>query len=130
MENKKSTIEEIEKTLTKDLNSQKPNVDLASTVRDEACALQSQQVSLIREQIKDIPHYRALREEYAGKVFWFMCVWSGLAFLIIIAKGVLNAFGINFDISDVVLTTLVGGTTVSVIGLVGFMMQGLFHSKK
>ena len=81
----------------------------------------------LKEIINDIVHYRELRKEYAGKVFVFMCVWSGLMFLILIIKGF---FKNNFDLDNTVLITLAGGTTVSVIGLVGFIIQGLFNSKK
>lgn len=83
------------------------------------------QYKFIQEQVKDLQHYRGLRDKYARRVFIFMCIWSGFVFAILITKG-LSAR--HFTLSDTVLTTLVGGTTVSVVGLVGFMMQGLFHS--
>ena len=35
----------------------------------------------------------------------------------------------DFHLSDVVLATLCGGTTVSTIGLVGCIVRGLFGSK-
>ena len=93
---------------------------------DEEYMFESNRNQLIAEQINDIRHYRELRKEYASKVFKFMCAWSGLMFTILLFKGFM---GNCFELSDTVLVTLTGGTTVSVIGLVGFMMQGLFHSK-
>lgn len=76
------------------------------------------------EQIKDLRHYRELRQSYSCKVYVFMCVWSGLMFGVLLLQG-LGALSLG----NAVLVTLAGGTTASVIGLVGFIVQGLFNSK-
>lgn len=94
--------------------------------QDEARSLEAQKDQLLAEQIKDIGHYRELRKKYAYKVFVFMCVWSGLTFAILMVKRFMAE---AFHLNDTVLVTLTGGTTVSVIGLVGFIIQGLFNSK-
>lgn len=94
-------------------------------VAAESQMISGDQDEYLQEQIEDLKHYRELRNKYARCVFVFMCVWAGIMFLILIMKG---WWGQCFTLSDTILTTLVGGTTVSVIGLVGFMMQGLFHS--
>lgn len=92
---------------------------------DEACDLERNRERLLSEQIKDIVHYRVLRGKYGNRVFVFMCIWSGLTFALLLLKGFL---GQQFELNDSVLVTLTGGTTVSVIGLVGFIVQGLFNS--
>lgn len=98
-----------------------------TSIEAEKCTLETDGNRLLEEQIRDLIHYRDLRKLYASRVFYFMCIWSALVFAIVIFRA-FNAD--DFILSDIVLTTLIGGTTVSVIGLVGFMMQGLFHSKK
>ena len=80
---------------------------------------------LVFQKIKDLEHYRKLRKTYAFLVFTFMCIWSALMFGIII-----NNKRCGLEVSDIVLTTLAGGTSISVIGLVGFIVQGLFNSSK
>jgi len=87
--------------------------------------LSDQQTEALKEEIKDIRHYRDLRKKYADRVFGFMCIWCGLVFLILIANAAVHEY---FHVETSVLCTLIGGTTVSVIGLVGFMMQGLFRT--
>lgn len=91
----------------------------------ESISLAQDQRNLMQERIKDTIHYRELRKTYAWRVFLFICCWSVAVLLILLSKGFFSSY---FELSDIVLTTLVGGTTVSVVGLVGFMMQGLFHS--
>lgn len=52
--------------------------------------------------------------------------WSALLFVLLFFDG----FCPSFDIAPVVLATLCGGTTASAIGLVGFIVKGLFGSTK
>lgn len=94
--------------------------------RKEVYENESNRDRFLKEQIEDIKHYRELRKKYAFRVFGFMCVWSGVVILILLATG----FDLwQFDLSNSVLVTLAGGTTASVIGLVGFITKGLFNSK-
>lgn len=92
---------------------------------DEDRTFQAGKIDLLKEQITDVAHYRDLRSKYASRVFGFMWIWAAFVLVILLIRGF---FPNCFTLSDVVLTTLVGGTTISVVGLVGFMMQGLFHS--
>ena len=88
----------------------------------------------IRERCKDVKVNRELRKEYASKVYIFMCVWCGLVFLIIILDALTYtpadscSKDLSFRVSNTVMTTLIGGTTVAVIGLVGFIIKGLFSN--
>lgn len=80
-----------------------------------------------------------LKKQYSNNIFAFMCVWTIFVFIIIFLDAftytpektsLLYEKDISFDISDNVLVTLIGGTTISVIGLVGFVIQGLFPTNK
>jgi hypothetical protein len=68
----------------------------------------------------------AMAEPYANKVFWFLvwyCVFVGIIIL-------MNGFQTGgFHISDVVLGVIAGSTAVAAIGLVGFVVSGLFGAK-
>lgn len=84
-----------------------------------------EEVNYLKERITNLQHYRELRKLYGGLVYGFMAVWSALVFAVIVAQG----FGIGeFHLEVTTITTLIGGTTVSVIGLVGFILRGLFPS--
>jgi hypothetical protein len=79
------------------------------------------------EEIKDLRSFRRLRENYAFYCFLFLGIWCFAVFILIVIQG----FQLDiFHLSDVIMTTLLGSTTISVIGLVGFITQGLFSSKK
>ncbi len=80
--------------------------------------------SLEKEQLKDIISNRNLREEYAKKVLRFLYIYCAVVVTLLILQG----FHIyNFKLADLVVVTLVGGTAISVIGLVGFVIRGLFR---
>lgn len=102
--------------------------------QNEEYSLEREQWREIHERCEDVKANRELRKEYASKVYVFMCIWCGLVFLIVILDALTytptngSLKDLSFQLSPPVLTTLIGGTTVSVIGLVGFMMQGLFRS--
>jgi hypothetical protein len=64
-----------------------------------------------------------LIKPYAAKSFWFMCIYCAFAALVL----TFNAFKWwNFQLAEGVLQTLVGSTAVSVIGLVGMVLTGVF----
>jgi hypothetical protein len=52
-----------------------------------------------------------------------MCCYSGIVALLLIASG-WNIFG--FDLPAAVLVALAGSTAVTVIGLVGMVLTGIF----
>jgi hypothetical protein len=68
-----------------------------------------------------------MAEPYANKVFYFLigyCVFVGAILL-------LDGFPcFRFHISDVVLGVIAGSTAVSAIGLVGFVVSGLFGASR
>lgn len=68
----------------------------------------------------------AMMQPYADKVFSFLVSYCGFVALVIL----LNGFPCTgFKISDVVLGVIAGSTAVAAIGLVGFVVSGLFGIK-
>jgi hypothetical protein len=65
----------------------------------------------------------SLLEPYARKAFWFMCTYSCVVCAMLIAAG-LRLFGFQLDAG--VLQVLAGSTAVTVIGLVGMVLTGIF----
>jgi len=65
----------------------------------------------------------AMMEPYANGVFWFV-IWYCI---VVGAIVVLDGFGfLRFHLSDAVLGIIAGSTAVSVIGLIGIVVSGLF----
>ncbi|KRA64459.1 hypothetical protein ASD89_20360 [Caulobacter sp. Root656] len=68
-----------------------------------------------------------MMEPYAGKVFRFLIGYCAFVGAIILLSG----FKIGgFAISDTVLGIIAGSTAASAIGLVGFVVSGLFGAAK
>ena len=65
-----------------------------------------------------------LREKYAGRAFRFLICWMSAVGVIVLLQG----FGpyTRFSLSDLVLSTIVGGTAVAVVGLAHAVIRGLF----
>ena len=92
---------------------------------------ENEQLRADNERLKGQQTYDDVRarmmEPYASKVFRFLigyCVFVGL---IILLAGFRIA---GFAISDTVLGIIAGSTAASAIGLVGFVVSGLFGSTK
>lgn len=75
-----------------------------------------------REDLNEKIANRQMRKVAAICVFAFMCIWSIALWVLIWWVG----FTHNFEYDSTVLVTLIGGSSVSVIGLVGFVVKGLF----
>ena len=81
-------------------------------------------LKLRNDSIESTTH---LRELYAILVAGYLGNWTIVMFGILI----INWLSLwKFSLSDAVLSTLVGGTTVSAIGLVLGVVHGLFPSNK
>ena len=104
-------------------SSQTEDGNLVSDV--EGSFYDNEQAQFLHEQIEDLRHYRDLRKKFSSKVYRFLVFWSIALFLILIFQGWFDAF----DLGETVLLTLCGGTTISTIGLVGFIVRGLFGGK-
>ena len=65
-----------------------------------------------------------LRKRYGNNIIGFLWVYFVVTMICVVASG----FHIlNFSLPEVVLASLVGGTAVSVLGVVGTVAAGLFR---
>jgi len=99
--------------------------DSEKDLRDEQKA-ESHKEELEKQEIEDRKSNRKLREKYANKMFWYMCIWSVVVFLILICSGLQWCY---FQLDKWVLVTLIGSTTVSVFAIVRAIIEGLFKNK-
>ena len=88
----------------------------------------SQQVEEYRQRNADIEANRELRKEYANKVYRYLLWYSGSCGLLLLLSGFSEST--RFKLPDTVLTVLVGSTAAAAIGLVGFVVNGLFRGGK
>ena len=92
----------------------------ASDGSRDLSALESEHLKrrLTLEEIFDIAQNRVERKAYAACLYWLVAVW------------LLQGFGFrSFGLSDVVLGTLIGSTSVSVIGLFATVSKYLFPKR-
>lgn len=66
-----------------------------------------------------------IRKEYADKTYLFVCIYMCFVFFLIF----LACSPSTFQMSDTVLVTLLGTTTINVIGLFAIVMNYLFPKK-
>lgn len=91
-----------------------------SDLKDETEKLQLQ---LLQSQLDDHKSDREMRESYARQILTFLKIYCICVLILIICNG----FHIlSFSLEKEILTTLVGSTAASAIGLVGFIAKGLF----
>lgn len=89
----------------------------------EVKVVDSAQAEHLAELIKDLQANRELKSQYATKVYRYLVGYSAFCAIVISLQG-WKLWGFNLD--PVALTVLVGSTAVAAIGLVGFVVQGLF----
>lgn len=81
------------------------------------------EASLTTQKTNTIKILNELMTPYAKKVFWFMCAYCSFVGLFLL----MNAFGLfKIPAEATVLEFLVGSTAVTVIGLVGMVVTGIF----
>lgn len=101
-------------------------LEYASQLSEENASLQAE-LDKIRGR-KTYDDVRAdLMEPYANKVFWFLVCYCLFVGGLIVMKGFKSG---GFDLSDTVTGIIAGSTAVSAIGLVGFVVSGLFGAKR
>lgn len=69
------------------------------------------------------------RKNYTPRIFALMCSWIGFVIVILLLQG----FGAKcewFKLSDLVLTTFIGGTTANILGLWIFVIKYLYKPIK
>ena len=84
---------------------------------------------LNHEHLKSLQQDRKMREAYADKIFNLVKAWLIAVGVFLAISGFGNAFNF-FTIEASVLTTLVGGTTLGVVGLFATVAKYLFNEKQ
>lgn len=103
----------------------KQGKDSQDKKEDEALETEERKAKVagLQQDWRDKEANRKLRNEYAGKVFDYLLAYTFGAFILILLEG--SGIG-GFDLPDAALVVVVGSTAVSAIGLVGFVVSGLF----
>ena len=114
-----------------DLPSGIPSLD-ASTISDQPDDYSSQEqsawkIAQITEYEKNSAQNRSERKTYAGRIFRLLIMWLCGVALILFLHG-FSQFT-SFNVSDVVLMTLIGSTTASVVGIFIIVAKYLFPQK-
>jgi hypothetical protein len=92
---------------------------IAEAARNEQAADQD----LLNLKRKRYAQDAELRKHYARKVYCFMYAYFCMILIIIFLQG----FKVGgFDIGGAALATLIGGAFASAVGLVAFVIKGLF----
>lgn len=79
-----------------------------------------------QEDREDLRQDREERKTYAKRIYGLVRQWLGLVLLIVVAHAI---GGELFNVPEVVLATLVGGTTGSVLGLFWVVSRYLFPDR-
>jgi len=109
------------------LEDEKDRRETAAAREAAELARHQTETAIIKQEIVDTKVDRKLRIDLSKRVFCYLISYSIFSGILIILEG----FSIlDFDLPDVVLTAVVGGTAVSAIGLVGFVVQGLYKHHK
>ena len=87
-------------------------------------ALTMAYVKVMSEVHKDLESNRSLREEFGRKSFHYLFTTSGIVFIFLFIH--MYRTETWRGLPDSVLLTLSGGTFASAVGLVGFVIKGLF----
>lgn len=104
----------------KDKPDPQDRMEIAAAEKAEA------EAQSVREGNRDRRALRDLRFKYAKKVYRFLICYCIGAAIIVILDG-FNTYG--FEVDGSVLMIIVGSTAASAIGLVGFVVNGLFSSR-
>ena len=93
-----------------------------SRVTEENAALK-EEIDELRKKARTTQILDDLMKPYASRAFWFMCGYSSFVGIFLL----LDAFGcFKKSVDTSVLEFLVGSTAVTVIGLVGMVLTGIF----
>lgn len=74
---------------------------------------------------------RKQRKEFASKIFYFLCVYMTVVFVLLLFAGIKGLrSSLSFTLSDTVLLALLGTTTANVISIFIIVAKYLFPNKK
>jgi hypothetical protein len=83
------------------------------------------EVDALQQNNADRVANRSMRETYAKKVYRYLIGYSASCMALLLLCGFKS---IGFTLPDTVLTVVVGSTAAAAIGLVGFVVNGLFKN--
>jgi polyferredoxin len=86
---------------------------------------QRAEIGTIEQGNRDRRANRVLRFRYAKAVYRYLAWYSSFSLILLILSG-FKPWG--FSLPENVLSLIVGSTAVAAIGLVGFVVQGLFKA--
>ncbi len=107
-----------------------PDQQDVSLFDDEKKELDNQRLRLYNQrleaEINDLTQDRDQRKTYANRLYWLIVGWLIVVGLIMLLHGLSP---ISFKLSVTVLTTLIGSTTISVLGLFVIVANYLFPKR-
>ena len=106
-----------------DVGSPAPVSDSDELYVQEICDLEAAKKEL---ELRDLESTIEHRRKYAGRIFVFVSIWMAMVFGVILADG-WSLWGL--DISDKVLLTLIGGTTLNVLGIFAIVANYFFPKR-
>lgn len=98
--------------------------DLRDRLESEELEAVRLRYKFARSQVKNVKADRKMRKTYAGRILFYLEIYSGVVGLMVIASG-FKLWG--FQLESGILASLVGSTAIAAIGLVGFIARGLFR---
>lgn len=91
-------------------------------VSEENIALKTE-IEALKNRVRTSEILDSLIAPYAERAFGFMCAYcAGVAFMLLLSGGNVDGFHLDKE----VLVLMVGSTAVTVIGLVGMVLTGIF----
>lgn len=102
-----------------DVDALRANFDRVSTEKFQLL----DEINKLKQSNKTSEVLNDLVEPYANRAFIFMCCYCGIVALLLIASG--WKIG-GFELPSGVLEVLTGSTAVTVFGLVGMVLTGIF----
>ena len=117
------SFQELDESLSKgaEFARQKTTADSLDQDEERAAEFRAAQEH-INDQISD----RTLREKYAHRLFWFLCSYNTIVLLIVMMQGFPSC---PFELSEIVLATLVGSNAIAAFGLVSTVSKGQFKNR-
>ncbi len=80
------------------------------------------------EEVNDLKQNRDERKKYAHRIFVLICCWIGGLLLILLLQGLGQWYWLKFSLSQPVLLSVIGSTTVNVLGIFYIVAHYLFPS--
>lgn len=98
-----------------------------SETPDSQTALESRTLESeeLKARVAKLNQDISLRKEYSGKLYRLISIWLIAMFALLLLQGFLGKTDV-FMLSDKVLITIIGGTTINVLGLFAIVANYIF----